>query len=106
MTILVELPPDEERALLEQARLSGHDPAGHVRRILQDHLGSERSEHRDRSSAALAVTLEDLIDHEAIASCMAEADDRISLTELRAGSATIPGSIARAVIEDERAERL
>jgi hypothetical protein len=39
------------------------------------------------------------------ASCEKEADDRISLEEVRAATAKIKDSMARVVIEEERAER-
>ena len=105
MTIHIELAPEEERALIEQARLCGRDPAVYVRQILRVYLLAGKPTDRDRAAAGVAPTLEDLIDYEAIASCEGEADDRISLEEVRAATATIKGSMARAVIEDERAER-
>ncbi len=46
-----------------------------------------------------------LLDHDAIAYCEREADDSITLEEVRAGTSSIKDSMARAVIEDERAER-
>ncbi len=46
-----------------------------------------------------------LIDHEALVYCEREADDSVTLDEVRAATASIQGSMARAVIEDERAER-
>ena len=49
--------------------------------------------------------MEDLIDHEAIASCTKEADDSITLEDVRAGTSTIKDSMARVVIEEELAER-
>lgn len=60
---------------------------------------------RDEMADGAALTLEDLIDDEAIASCAAEADDRISLEAVRTATARIKDSMARVVIEDERAKR-
>ena len=45
------------------------------------------------------------MDYEAIASCEKEADDSVSLEEIRAATSRIKDSMARVVIEEERAER-
>ncbi|WP_435022739.1 hypothetical protein TA3x_005817 (plasmid) [Tundrisphaera sp. TA3] len=50
-------------------------------------------------------TLEDLIDLEFEAYCAREGDDSVSLEEVLAATSKIPGSMADAIIEDERAER-
>jgi hypothetical protein len=106
MTISIELGPEEERALVEGARLSGRDLAGYVRQVLREHIRiRERSAGRGRAAGRPTPTLEDLIDDEAIASCEPEADDGVSLEEVRAATSTIKDSMARVVIEDERAER-
>jgi hypothetical protein len=106
MTINIELKPDEERALLERARVSGRDLAGYVHQILEQHLRAPEPESGSEEPANGAnLTLEDLIDWEAIASCEKEADDSITLEEVRAATAKIKDSMARVVIEEERAER-
>ena len=106
MTIHIELGPDEERVLVDRARLSGRDLTGYVRQVLQEHIRiRERSTGRDRAVNGPAPALEDLIDDEAIASCEAEANDSVSLEEVRAATSKIKDSMARVVIEDERAER-
>jgi hypothetical protein len=106
MTIHIELAPEEERALLEKARVSGRDPAAYIRQILRDHLRLSREPTgRDRPTGGAVLALEDLIDDEAIASCEEEADDGVSLEEVRAATSKIKDSMARVVIEDERAER-
>jgi hypothetical protein len=46
-----------------------------------------------------------LIDHDAIAYCEREADDGITLEEVRAATSSIKDSMARVVVEEERAER-
>lgn len=46
-----------------------------------------------------------LLDHDAVAFCEREADDSITLDEVRAATSTIRDSMARAVIDEERAER-
>jgi Arc/MetJ-type ribon-helix-helix transcriptional regulator len=48
---------------------------------------------------------EDLIDYDAIASCEKEADAGITLEAVRIGTSRIKDSMARVVIEEERAER-
>ena len=49
--------------------------------------------------------LERLIDHEFIEYCAREGDDRITLEEVLKATSKIPGSMARVIIEEERAER-
>ena len=52
-----------------------------------------------------APGLEAMIDHEFEAYCAREGDDRISLDEVLEATAEIPGSMAQAIIDDERADR-
>jgi len=107
MTISIELQPEEERALLERARRSGWDLAGYIHQLLQGHLRTPMSENDQTEGANGGTpTLEELIDYEAIASCEKEADDSITLEEVRAATSKIKDSMARVVIEEERAERL
>jgi putative addiction module CopG family antidote len=51
-----------------------------------------------------ALGLESMIDDEFEAYCAREGDDRISLKEVLEATASIPGSMAQAII-DERADR-
>ena len=53
---------------------------------------------RDEAVNEVSFTAQDLIDHEAFASCTKEADDSITLEEVRAGTSTIKDSMARDVI--------
>jgi hypothetical protein len=46
-----------------------------------------------------------LIDHDAVAYCERDADDSVTLEEVRAATSKIKDSMARVVIEEERAER-
>ena len=116
MTITIELGPDEERSLSQRARGSGRDLTEYVHQILQEHIrATVQDEHatskglsqgtRPAGVAESKPTLEDLIDHDAIAYCEREADDTITLEEVRAATAKIQDSMARVVIEEERAER-
>lgn len=56
------------------------------------------------SSGATAIP-DDLIDHEFVAYCEREADDSVTLEEVRAATAKIKDSMARVIIEEERADR-
>jgi putative addiction module CopG family antidote len=49
--------------------------------------------------------LEAMIDQEFEAYCAREGDDRISLEEVLEATAQIPGSMAQAIIDEERADR-
>jgi hypothetical protein len=68
MTITIELQPEEERALLERARMSGNDLAGYIHQLLQGHLRTPKPEG-DELEPGNGATSDDLIDWEAIASC-------------------------------------
>ena len=103
MTIHIELGPDEERALTQRARGSGRDLTEYVHQILQEHIRATPDYER---GTATPPTLDDLIDYEAIASCARAIEGQAvpSLDEVRRALATIPGSMAQAVIE-EREDR-
>jgi hypothetical protein len=106
MTITIELKPEEERALRERARVSGRDLAGYIHQILRGHLRTSEPDSRQTGVVNGATPpWDDLIDHEAIASCEKQADDSITLDEVRAATSKIRDSMARVVIEEERAER-
>ncbi|WP_165066046.1 hypothetical protein [Paludisphaera rhizosphaerae] len=96
MTITIELPPDEEEALLEKARMSGRDLASYIQGIIQDHI----------QHGQVGAWPDDLIDREAIAYCTREiGGEKVpSHEEVRQALAKISGSMAEAVIE-ERNER-
>ncbi|WP_165233346.1 hypothetical protein [Aquisphaera insulae] len=80
----------------EVARMA-HELAGHrVRVTVIDDLPSPVRE---------GGIPENLLDHDAIAYREREADDRITLDDVRAATSTIKDSMARVVIEEERAER-
>src|SRR5208337_1111431 len=71
MTINIHLEPDEERAILERARLCGRDPAQYVQQIIRDHIqhGPSPGSAGNGVSLEAATTLEDLIDHQFVAAC-------------------------------------
>lgn len=101
MAINIELRPDEERALSERARGSGRDVTEYVHQVLQDHI---RATGQGECVAGTPSVPDDLIDYDAIAYCERDADDSITLEEVRAATAKIQDSMARVVIEEERAE--
>jgi hypothetical protein len=106
MTLNIELGPDEEKALLERARLSGRDPAHYVQELLRDHIRAAlREGAEDAVSPRPAATLDDLIDREFVAYCEREADDTVTLDEVRASTSKFNHSMARVIIEEERADR-
>lgn len=99
MTIHIELKPDEERALRERARLTGRDPVQYAHEIIRDHIGQEEDAQKAQP------TLEDLIDHEFVAYCARDADDEVTLEEVLEATSKIKDSMARVIIEEERADR-
>jgi hypothetical protein len=106
MTINLELRPEEERALLERARVSGRDLASYVRQVLEQHLRTTNAGSRPAEAANGANPIpDDLIDHEFIAYCAREADDSVTLEEVLQATSKIEDSMTRVLIEEERAER-
>jgi Arc/MetJ-type ribon-helix-helix transcriptional regulator len=53
-----------------------------------------------------APTLEAFIDHECVTFCSREADEHMTLEEVLQSTSKIPGSMAEAIIEEERADRI
>jgi putative addiction module CopG family antidote len=51
------------------------------------------------------AALDNLIDHEFVEFCGREGDDTVTLDEVLKATSTIPGSMAQAIIEEERADR-
>jgi hypothetical protein len=93
MTLKIELGPEEEKALCEQARLSGREPEQYARQIIRDHIG------------APTTVADELIDLEFVAYCERESDESARRDEVLEATAQIEDSMARVVIEEERAER-
>jgi hypothetical protein len=105
MTIPIELRPEEERALLERARLSGRDPVQYAQQIIRDHLGTPAPETTREEVAGARPTLDDFIDHEFVAYCERESDESVTLEEVLEATSKIKDSMARVIIEEERADR-
>ena len=51
------------------------------------------------------ATLDDFVDHEFVEYCANEADDAVTMDEVLDATAAIKDSMARVIIEDERADR-
>lgn len=52
-----------------------------------------------------ATALDDFIDHEFVEFCEREGDESVTLEEVLRATSTIPGSMAQAIIDEERADR-
>jgi hypothetical protein len=100
MTIPIELDPDEERAFLERARLSGREPSQYAQQIIRDHIGNPPQGTVPQATQA-KPPLEELIDHEFIAACARpNGGDVPTIEEVREILAKIPGSLAEEIIAD------
>lgn len=62
------------------------------------------AETRDEPLRA-GPALEELLDVEFEACCAREADENVTLDQVRRATSSIPGSMSRAIVDDERAER-
>ena len=68
-------------------------------------MATERaSDTRDETYLPISA-LEELLDLEFEAFCAREGDENVTLDEVRKATSSIPGSMAQAIIEDERADR-
>jgi Arc/MetJ-type ribon-helix-helix transcriptional regulator len=96
---------DEMKDFIQKKVASGAFPSEDA--VLEEAVRRFRDEDRSghRGDASEKPMLVDLIDYDAIASCEKEADDSITLEEVRAATSTIKDSMSRVVIEEERAER-
>jgi putative addiction module CopG family antidote len=65
----------------------------------------QRLRDQEEQTRRPAPTLDDLIDHDFVEYCAREADDGVTLEEVLRATSAIKDSMARVVIEEERAER-
>jgi len=65
----------------------------------------KRLRDQEDKSRMTAPTIDDLIDHEFVEYCAREADDGGTLEEVLEATLTIKDSMARVIIEEERANR-
>jgi hypothetical protein len=101
MTIHIELEPEEERAFLERARLSGRDPVQYARQIIRDHIVSLYLETAAEEATPLKLTIEDFIDHEFVEYCARQSEEDVpTIEEVREILSKIPGSLAEDIIAD------
>jgi len=87
----------------EEVTRRAHELTGHrVRVTVLDDLSAPAV--NGGSSATTAIP-DDLIDHEFVAYCEHEADESVTLEEVRAATSKIKDSMARVIVEEERADR-
>ncbi len=67
--------------------------------------GLKRLRDQELGGRTTAGTLDDLVDQEFVEYCGREADDGITLKQVLEATSTIKDSMARAIIDEERAER-
>jgi putative addiction module CopG family antidote len=65
----------------------------------------KRLKDQEDINQKIVRSLDDLIDHEFVEFCAREADDGVTLDEVLEATSTIKDSMARVIIEEERAER-
>jgi len=65
----------------------------------------KRLRDQEDESRKIGPTLEELIDHEFVEYCAREADEGVTLDEVLEATSEIKDSMARVIIEEERAER-
>ena len=69
-------------------------------------MATERArETHDEVTQIATSDLDELIDLEFEAFCAREGDESVTLEEVLKATSSIPGSMAEAIIEDERADR-
>ncbi len=65
----------------------------------------KRLKDQEDMSEKPVQSLDDLVDHEFVEYCAREADDGVTLDEVLESTSTIKDSMARVIVEEERAER-
>ena len=68
-------------------------------------MATERANDTREAVHQDGTALEELLDLEFEAFCAREGDENITLEEVRRATTSIPGSMAEAIIEEERADR-
>lgn len=94
---------EKTRRFVAEEVTSGRYPSEEA--VFEEALRRMRQEDRSHGADREQPSLDDLIDDDVIAYCEREADDGITLEEVRAATSIIKDSMARVVIEEERAER-
>jgi putative addiction module CopG family antidote len=91
------------RDFVRQKVESGEVPSEEA--VLREALQVLREQDARRTETTNMEVPEDLVDHEFIAYCSREADDSATVEEVLRATSRIQDSMARVVVEDERAER-
>ncbi len=65
----------------------------------------QRFRDQENGSSNTVPTIDDLIDHEFVEYCAREADENVTMDEVLEATSTINDSMARVIIEEERADR-
>ena len=65
----------------------------------------KRLRDQEYEKGKTVTTLDDLIDHEFVEYCARENDDDVTLEKVLEGTSSIKDSMARVIIEEERADR-
>ena len=72
---------------------------------LMEPTATRATEPHEPPASQVGSTMEELLDDEFVAFCAREAGEDVTLDEVLEATASIPGSMAQAIIEDERADR-
>jgi len=68
-------------------------------------MAVDRATETKEQTIQAGRSMEDFLDLEFEAFCAREGDENVTLDQVRRATASIPGSMARSIIDDERAER-
>jgi putative addiction module CopG family antidote len=93
--------PDELEEFVKRKMAEGRYASEEA--VIEEAL--KRLRDQELGGRMTAGTLDDLIDHEFVEYCGREADDGITLEQVLEATSTIKDSMARAIIDEERAER-
>jgi putative addiction module CopG family antidote len=92
---------DEMKEFVQQKIDNGQYPSEEA--VIEAAL--KRLRDQDDEGRRTVPTLDGLIDHEFVEYCAREADDTVTLEEVLEATGTIDDSMARVIIEEERADR-
>ena len=92
---------DEMRDFVQKKVENGQYPSEEA--VIEAAL--QRLRDQEDPKANPAPTLDELIDHDFVDYCVREADDGANLDDVLRATSTIEGSMARVIIDEERADR-
>ena len=100
MTIHIELNPTKNVHSASVRGANGWEP-DNAHEIIRDHIGNPPDGVAQQEATHATLKLEDLIDHEFIASCARPSGGEVpTIEEVRESLAKIPGSLAEDIIAD------